>query len=170
MKKIRINITLFFLLILWSCAPSIVEDLKGNESVIPNVLPFKALKLSDMSEFQSTTQNWSVMGNVHSDFTQKLHIKTREGTGILVNQPTSKNRDPIFSTFEHGDIELDLEFMMPKGSNSGIYFQSRYEIQLLDSWEVNNLTSRIVGVSMSDGMIKNQKDNKAMRGMLPKRM
>jgi len=145
MKKIRINITLFFLLILWSCAPSIVEDLKGNESVIPNVLPFKALKLSDMSEFQSTTQNWSVMGNVHSDFTQKLHIKTREGTGILVNQPTSKNRDPIFSTFEHGDIELDLEFMMPKGSNSGIYFQSRYEIQLLDSWEVNNLTSQDCG-------------------------
>ena len=145
MKKIRINVTLLFLLILWGCAPSIVEDLKGHESVIPNVLPFKALKLSDMSEFQSTTQNWSMMGKVHSDFTQELHIKTKQGTGILVNQPTSENRDPIFSTFEHGDIELDLEFMMPKGSNSGIYFQSRYEIQLLDSWDVNNLTSQDCG-------------------------
>ena len=99
MKKIRINVTLLFLLILWGCAPSIVEDLKGHESVIPNVLPFKALKLSDMSEFKSTTQNWSMMGKVHSDFTQELHIKTKQGTGILVNQPTSENRDPIFSTF-----------------------------------------------------------------------
>ena len=145
MKKIRINVTLLFLLILWGCAPSVVEDLKGHESVIPNALPFKALKLSDMSELQSTGQNWSIVSQVHSDFTQELNIEVKEGMGILVNQPTSENRDPIFSTFEHGDIELDLEFMMPKGSNSGIYFQSRYEIQLLDSWDVNNLTSQDCG-------------------------
>jgi len=145
MKKIRINVTLLFLLILWGCVPSVVEDLKGHESVIPNALPFKALKLSDMSELQSTGQNWSIVSQVHSDFTQELNIEVKEGMGILVNQPTSENRDPIFSTFEHGDIELDLEFMMPKGSNSGIYFQSRYEIQLLDSWDVNNLTSQDCG-------------------------
>ncbi len=145
MNKIRINVTLLLLLILWGCGPSIVGDLKGHDSVIPNILPFKAMKLSDMSEFQSTTQNWSMMGNVYSDFTQELHIKTKQGTGILVNQPTSEHLDPIFSTFQHGDIELDLEFMMPKGSNSGIYFQSRYEIQLLDSWEVDNLTSQDCG-------------------------
>ena len=145
MKKIRINVPLLFLLILWGCAPSVVEDLKGHESVIPNALPFKALKLSDMSELQSTGQNWSIVSQVHSDFTQELNIEVKEGMGILVNQPTSENRDPIFSTFEHGYIELYLEFMMPKGSNSGIYFQSRYEIQLLDSWDVSNLTSQDCG-------------------------
>ena len=41
---------------------------------------------------------------------------------------------------EHGDLELELEFMTPKGTNSGIYFQGRYEIQLLDSWGVKEPT------------------------------
>ena len=35
---------------------------------------------------------------------------------------------------EHGDLDLAFEFMMPRGSNSGVYLQGRYEIQLLDSW------------------------------------
>jgi hypothetical protein len=29
--------------------------------------------------------------------------------------------------------------MMAKGSNSGIYLQGRYEVQLLDSWNVVNV-------------------------------
>ncbi|MGS0524494.1 3-keto-disaccharide hydrolase [Zobellia nedashkovskayae] len=36
-----------------------------------------------------------------------------------------------------GDIELEVDVMMPKGSNSGLYFQSRYEVQLYDSWQVS---------------------------------
>jgi len=33
-----------------------------------------------------------------------------------------------------GDVELYLEFMIPKGSNSGVYLMGHYEIQILDSW------------------------------------
>ena len=33
-----------------------------------------------------------------------------------------------------GDVELYLEFMLAKGSNSGIYLQALYEIQIFDSW------------------------------------
>ena len=33
-----------------------------------------------------------------------------------------------------GDIELYLEFMLAKGSNSGIYLHGLYEIQIFDSW------------------------------------
>ena len=114
MNKIRINVTLLLLLILWGCGPSIVGDLKGHDSVIPNILPFKAMKLSDMSEFQSTTQNWSMMGNVYSDFTQELHIKTKQGTGILVNQPTSEHLDPIFSTFQCPTSRRKFEESLPR--------------------------------------------------------
>jgi hypothetical protein len=31
-------------------------------------------------------------------------------------------------------IIAHIEFMVPKGSNSGVYFMGRYEIQVLDSW------------------------------------
>jgi hypothetical protein len=37
---------------------------------------------------------------------------------------------------EYGDIDLELEYMMAKESNSGIYLQGRYEIQLMDNWGV----------------------------------
>jgi hypothetical protein len=33
-----------------------------------------------------------------------------------------------------GDVELYVEFMVPKGSNSGVYLQGLYEIQILDSY------------------------------------
>ncbi|MDB4106737.1 DUF1080 domain-containing protein [Akkermansiaceae bacterium] len=34
---------------------------------------------------------------------------------------------------KYGDCTVEAEFLIPKGSNSGIYLQGRYEIQILDS-------------------------------------
>jgi hypothetical protein len=60
------------------------------------------------------------------------------GKGILLNMNDESKKDHLLTNFEHGDIELELEVMLPKGSNSGIYLQGRYEVQLLDSWGVRN--------------------------------
>ena len=62
----------------------------------------------------------------------------KPGKGILLNMNNDTKKDNLISAFEHGDIELELEVMLPRGSNSGIYLQGRYEIQLLDSWGVKN--------------------------------
>ncbi len=63
-------------------------------------------------------------------------MQTTAGTGILANEIIEGERHNIFSHFDHDDIELELEVLMPRGSNSGVYLQSRYEVQLLDSWAV----------------------------------
>jgi hypothetical protein len=34
-----------------------------------------------------------------------------------------------------GDVELSLEFMIAKGSNSGVYLHGLYEVQIFDSWD-----------------------------------
>ena len=39
-------------------------------------------------------------------------------------------------TLQHGDVDLELDYMMASKSNSGVYLQGRYEIQLRDSWEI----------------------------------
>lgn len=39
-----------------------------------------------------------------------------------------------------GDIEATIEFMVSKGSNSGIYFMGRYEIQVFDSFGKTEVT------------------------------
>ena len=169
MTKTFVNIAILFLITLLGCKPVIVEDLNDNESIVANSLPFHTLKLSEISELTGEGQNWSIVGQVHSDFTQELHMETKEGTGILINRPTAENRAHIFSRFEHGDIELDLEFMIPKGSNSGIYFQSRYEIQLFDSWGKEKLTSKDCGSIYERWDDQKPEKEKGFEGHAPKK-
>ncbi len=55
------------------------------------------------------------------------------GTGVLVNGTAGRTRH-IFTEAEYGDVQAHIEFMVPEGSNSGVYFMGRYEIQILDSF------------------------------------
>lgn len=96
--------------------------------------PLSPLSLTDLSNFKNPSTNWQIVGDVYADRNKNASMSTSTGTGILVNMPSEKAKEDLFTAWEHGDIEMELEFMMPKGSNSGIYFQSRYELQLLDSW------------------------------------
>jgi hypothetical protein len=41
----------------------------------------------------------------------------------------------IYSEEKFGDATIELEVMVPKGSNSGIYVMGEYEIQVLDSYK-----------------------------------
>ena len=53
---------------------------------------------------------------------------------VLVNTAGGKTWD-LVSGIECGDAEIHLDFMVPEGSNSGVYVQGRYEIQIFDSHE-----------------------------------
>ncbi|MEL6718101.1 MAG: DUF1080 domain-containing protein, partial [Bacteroidota bacterium] len=112
---------------------------------MPTYLPFTSTKLSNLDLFSNPTANWSTVGAVFVDRSQDQTIEVSEGEGILVNQPTADAKSDLYTAFEHGDIELELEVMMPKGSNSGIYLQSRYEVQLLDSWGIASPKSGDMG-------------------------
>jgi hypothetical protein len=54
-------------------------------------------------------------------------------SGVILNGPMGRTGN-ICTTRELGDIEIYLEFMLAKGSNSGVYLQGLYEIQIFDSW------------------------------------
>ena len=45
----------------------------------------------------------------------------------------------IYTEQEFADCRVEVEVMVPKGSNSGIYLMGRYEIQILDSFGVKKL-------------------------------
>jgi hypothetical protein len=91
----------------------------------------------DLSTWQKETGQWFLAGEAGMDPANPKLLATRAGTGVLVNGPTG-NTGNIHSKFEHGDVEAHVEFMVPQGSNSGVYFQGRYEIQILDSWKVEH--------------------------------
>ncbi|UYQ95020.1 DUF1080 domain-containing protein [Chitinophaga horti] len=93
------------------------------------------LPLQDFSSFKNAGKSWQIVGDVNTEQGKENSFKTTGGTGILVNQPTKKaHGEDLFFNLEHGDIDLELEYMMAAGANSGIYLQGRYELQLLDSW------------------------------------
>ena len=120
----------------WGCK----ED-KPDQAVISiSSLPMQSVTLDDLSGFQPASANWSIAGKVLSDLNEEQHLFTESGQQVLVNQMQSSGNENLHTTWSHGDLELELEFMMPKGSNSGIYFQGRYEIQLFDSWKVASPT------------------------------
>ena len=97
------------------------------------------LPLADLSAFKNPGANWKITGSLSGSFDDAIP-KYEKGAGILFNQfdekSTAGGKGNLFTSMEHGDIFLSLDFLIPKGSNSGIYLQSRYEIQLFDSWKV----------------------------------
>jgi hypothetical protein len=66
--------------------------------------------------------------------------KPNEWSGAAVSNTAAEKPTDLVSKFEFGDIDFSLDFMLPKGGNSGIYVMDRYEIQLFDSSGKSELT------------------------------
>ena len=135
MTRLNLPLILVLLLLLISCAKetSIPEEFDESESRMT------VMELADLSDFDSTSTNWQIAGQVNSIPEEKHSLNMKPGKGILANSPVDGGKN-IFTAFDHGDIDLELDFLMPKGSNSGIYLMGRYEVQLLDSWGVEEPT------------------------------
>ena len=100
------------------------------------------IPLDGLSSFRNPGKSWQIAGGVNAALGKANQLNTTSGKGILVNLPGKKNAGKdLYTEFEHGDIDLELDYMMAKGSNSGIYLQGRYELQLEDSWGVQHATS-----------------------------
>ncbi|MCY7357747.1 MAG: DUF1080 domain-containing protein [Rudanella sp.] len=100
-----------------------------------------SLPLTDLSAFQKPSANWRIAGEASASLSQANQLTSQPGAGVLVNIPVKPEFGQAYNlltTLEHGDADLELDFMMAKGSNSGVYLQGRYEVQLFDSWGVRN--------------------------------
>lgn len=96
--------------------------------------PMKRLDLNSLAEFDSPGANWIVAGALAGDPRVEKDLIPVPGKGILINRATPAARKHLLTTWHHGDIELELEFLVPVGSNSGVYLQGRYEVQITDTW------------------------------------
>ena len=109
------------------------------------LLPAQSISLADLRAFRPTSANWRIAGGATVDRSRNLALEGEAGTGVLVNSPTDAARGHLFTAFEHGDIDVSLDVMLPKGSNSGVYLMGRYEVQLFDSWGVPRPTFADMG-------------------------
>ncbi|KAA5825202.1 DUF1080 domain-containing protein [Algibacter amylolyticus] len=104
-----------------------------------NNFVFSQISLKSLNEFKPSNGEWVEAETIQLDSLNTQKFSFSSGEGIFVNGENGKAKY-LVSKKEYQDVEIHLEFMLPKGSNSGIYIQSRYEIQLFDSWGVTGLT------------------------------
>lgn len=99
--------------------------------------PIRLFRGVDVSGWGEDVGAWRTAGTVTLQPTDPRLFAIEKGVGVLVNGPSGKTIN-LISEYEHGDVELHVEFCVPKGSNSGLYLQGRYEIQVYDSYGVES--------------------------------
>src|SRR5437773_5760275 len=89
----------------------------------------------DLSGWKNPAGDWQTASSISLDPANNKKFAIEPGPGVLVNGPKGTTSN-LLTEMEHGDVEAHIEFVVPKASNSGVYFMGRYEIQVLDSWGV----------------------------------
>ena len=87
---------------------------------------------------QEADHRWRVVGDVRLRPDDERLLVGEPGPaggagGALLNGDDGRTAD-LYSELEHGDCELHVEFLVAAKSNSGVYLQGQYEVQVLDSW------------------------------------
>jgi hypothetical protein len=116
----------------------------------------------DFSAWQEDTGDWLLAGSAFVSPEDAKLLVTEPGEGVAVNGATGRTGH-LFSVLEHGDCELYVEFMVPEGSNSGVYLMGRYEVQVFDSWGKENPAHSDCG-----GLYQRWRDGKGFEGVAPR--
>lgn len=90
------------------------------------------IELNDFSAWRTPTGDWMIAGDAVLNAQNDALLAARPGKGVMINGPTGHTNN-ILTKEEWGDVSLHIEFVVPKGSNSGVYLMGRYEIQVFDS-------------------------------------
>ncbi len=130
MKVRRKNIRVL-LVFIWTLCFLLAAD-SGAKQIPDRV----TLTGDDLTTWRSNTGQWKVVGDALINPDNQKLLSSRPGTGAVVNGPTGRTSH-LISRAEFGDIRAHIEFIVPKGSNSGVYFAGRYEIQVYDSYGVD---------------------------------
>jgi hypothetical protein len=97
-----------------------------------------------LDAWRTPTAAWYEAGDAKPDPKDPKKLVPLEGSSVIVNGKNGRTRN-LLSKGEFGDLEAHFEFMVPKGSNSGIKLQGLYEIQIFDSHGVATPTASHCG-------------------------
>lgn len=100
------------------------------------VMPFNGKDLSGWKHKDEKKGRWVVVPGTptlaptnQAIFADGAILKD-DSPPCLVNSPGAD----LYTEAKFGDGRYEVEFMVPKGSNSGIYLMGEYEVQVLDSF------------------------------------
>lgn len=77
--------------------------------------------------------NW-VVGQAALDEKDPSKLVVKPGDALINPYRPGDRHGELYTEQKFGDGSFELEFMIPKGSNSGVYVMGEYEVQILDSY------------------------------------
>jgi hypothetical protein len=126
-------LTFGFALLIGGLASHAADEVAKDGKPLFNGKDLAGWKMKD----EGGAKAWSVVGDVKLDPADPAKlVGSGKGEsadkGVLFRGPIDHGSD-IFTEQAFGDCELHVEFVVPKGSNSGVYLMGQYEIQIFDS-------------------------------------
>ncbi len=97
---------------------------------------------SSFATWREDHHGWQIIGDVSLNSDSPKQFLERQGRGVLVSKGDASNLE---SREEYQDVDVQLEFTIPKQSNSGVKLMGRYEIQILDTHDAKNLSGDSCG-------------------------
>jgi len=94
--------------------------------------PFNGKDLSGWTTKQPASRSHWAIGTATLDLAAPTQLDFKEKGHQLVN--ASEHGVDIYTNAKYGDVVIELDVMVPKQSNSGIYVMGEYEVQVLDSY------------------------------------
>ncbi len=85
-----------------------------------------------LAAWRKPTGGWFEAGDARIDPKNARKLVPVDGKGVILNGRGGKTTN-LFTRDSFGDVEAHFEFLVPRGSNSGVKFEGLYEIQIVDS-------------------------------------
>lgn len=95
-----------------------------------------------LSDWQEDRSGWSLARDVKLNQENDERLDAVPGDGVLVSDGDAVN---FYTRQEFQDVELKCDFLIPKGSNSGVKLNGLYEIQIRDTHDTKELTGDMCG-------------------------
>jgi hypothetical protein len=117
--------------------------------------PFEPINGIDLSGWKTkgeTSKSHWTLGKASLKPTDPAQIEVAPGGKELINSAAAGV--DIYTEQKFGDVHIELEVMVPSGSNSGIYLMGEYEIQIFDSFGKETPTQQDMGAIYSASVPK----------------
>ncbi|MCY2949476.1 MAG: DUF1080 domain-containing protein [Planctomycetota bacterium] len=94
--------------------------------------------------FRKVDPAWHSVQAVTLDPANPRKLTIEAGKGVWTNAPKGTAQD-LYTTREYGDVAVEIEFLIPQRSNSGIKLMGLYEVQITDSHGKTKMTGSECG-------------------------
>jgi hypothetical protein len=99
------------------------------------------IRANDNLDAWHNSDKWDVAGDAMLNQDNTRRLAGKPGSGVLINGKEGKCPSLVTKRRDYRDVQIHLEFMVAKGSNSGVIFHGNHEIQILDSHGIKKPTA-----------------------------